>query len=244
MPLITSSPAPVVPAGFAGPVRPDLLNDLVRFRLDDAAGTTTISNSGSGTPFDLDTLTGAGSLTLGCPNAFGDSALIVGVRYFNGNGGKTYQPSATNFTASCWVDFKKSPILGGGAAFVSLFGKLNSTDSTFALGVDLDAGLFKCKVGAGGVDTVATGLNLIANGRQHLAMTYDGSNIRLYTNGVLNSTTAKTGTLDWHSSHSWVVGNAGATGGVLLLAECKFANVVKSLDELKAEAYQGHGWSI
>lgn len=231
----------VAPA--TGPQRPDLLNDLVRFKLDEANGASSIANSGTGTAFSLDTQTGAGSQSLGCPNAFGDSLLIVGTKYWNGNGGKTYQPSATNFTASCWVDFKKSPILGGGAAFVSLFGKINATDSTFALGVDLDAGLFKCKVGAGTVDTVATGLNLIANGRQHLAMSYDGSNIRLYTNGVLNSTTAKTGTLDWDDTKSWVVGNAGATGGVILLCECKFANVVKTLAELKTEVYQGQGWN-
>lgn len=226
----------------AGPVRPDLLNDLVRFKLDDAAGTTTITNTGSGTAFSLDTPTGAGSITFGAPQPFGDGALIVGVRYITGTGGQTYQPSVTNFTASCWVMFKKSPALGG-ANFVSLFGKLNTTDSTFALGFDLNLGEFKVKVGAGGVDTTSTGQLLMVGERNHLAMTYDGSNIRLYQNGVLTQTTAKTGSLDWSNAHNWIVGNAGATGAIFILGECKFANVVKTLDELKTEVYQGQGWN-
>lgn len=226
----------------AGPVRPDLLNDLVRFKLDDAAGTTTIANSGSGTAFSLDTPTGAGSITFGAPQPFGDGALLVGIRYITGTGGQNYQPSVTNFTASCWVQFKKNPALGG-ANFVSLFGKVNTTDSTFALGFDLNLGEFKCKVGAGGTDTTSTGQPLMVGERNHLAMTYDGANIRLYQNGVLTQTTAKTGTLDWSNSHNWIAGNAGATGAILILAECKFANVVKTLSELKAEVYQGHGWN-
>lgn len=224
------------------PERPDQLNDLVCFTLSDAAGTTTISNSGSGTAFSLDTPTGAGSITFGAPQPFGDGALIVGVKYITGTGGQTYQPSVTNFTASCWVMFKKSPALGG-ANFVSLFGKLNTTDSTFALGFDLNLGEFKVKVGAGGVDTTSTGQPLMVGERHHLAMTYDGSNIRLCQNGVLTQTTAKTGTLDWSNAHNWIVGNAGATGAIMIVSECKFANVVKSLDELKAETYQGQGWS-
>lgn len=224
------------------PERPDQLNDLVCFTLSDAAGTTTISNSGSGTAFSLDTPTGAGSITFGAPQPFGDGALIVGVKYITGTGGQTYQPSVTNFSASCWVMFKKSPALGG-ANFVSLFGKLNTTDSTFALGFDLNLGEFKCKVGAGGVDTTSTGQPLMVGERHHLAMTYDGSNVRLYQNGVLTQTTAKTGTLDWSNTHNWIVGNAGATGAIMIVSECKFANVVKSLDEIKAEVYQGQGWS-
>lgn len=226
----------------AGPQRPDQLNDLVCFTLDDAAGTTTISNSGSGTAFSLDTPTGAGSLAFGAPQPFGDGMLVVGVRYITGTGGQSYQPSATNFTASCWLHLKKDPALGG-ANYVSLFGKLNTTDSTFALGFDLNLGEFKCKVGAGGVDTTSTGQPLMVGERHHLAMTYDGSNIRLYQNGVLLQTTAKTGTLDWSNSHNWIVGNAGATGAIYVLSECKFANVVKTLAEIKAEVYQGHGWT-
>ena len=228
--------------GFAGPARPDLVSNLVRFKLDDAAGTTTISNSGSGTAFSLDTPTGAGSITFGAPQPFGDGALIVGIRYLTGTGGQTYQPSATNFTASCWVQFKKNPALGG-ANFVSLFGKVNTTDSTFALGFDLNLGEFKCKVGAGGTDTTSTGQPLMVGERNHLAMTYDGSNIRLYQNGVLTQTTAKTGTLDWSNSHNWIVGNAGATGAIFILNECKFDSTVKTLAQLKTEVYQGQGWN-
>lgn len=225
---------------YVGAVRPTLpAACLVRFRLDDAAGTTTINNSGNGTAFSLGTRTGAGSETFGCPGPFGDSLLVVGVRYFNdASGGITYQPSATNFSASCWVTFKKNPALGG-ANFVSLFGKLNATDSTFALGFDLNLGEFKCKVGAGGTDTTSTGQPLMVGERHLLTMTYDGSNIRLYQSGVLVQTTAKTGALDWSNTHSWVVGNAGAGGAIFLLDEVRFLNTVQTLAEIKAEYNEG-----
>lgn len=230
-------------SGSFGPARPDLsATDLVRFKLDDAAGTTTISNTGNGTAFSLDTPTGAGSLTFGIPQPFGDAALIVGTRYITGTGGQSYQPSVTNFTASCWVQFKKSPALGG-ANFVSLFGKINTTDSTFSLGFDQNLGEFKCKVGAGGTDTTSTGQPLMVGERHHLVMTYDGADIKLYQNGALLQTTAKTGTLDWSNAHNWVVGNAGAASSIFTLSECKYNSAVLTLAQIKAECYQGHGWS-
>lgn len=224
---------------YVGAVRPDLpAACLVRFRLDDAAGTTTINNSGNGTAFSLNTRSGAGSETFGCPGPFGDSLLVVGIRYFNGTGGQTYQPSVTNFSASCWVTFKKNPALGA-ANFVSLFGKKNGTDSTFALGFDLNLGEFKCKVGAGSVDTTSTGQPLMVGERHLLTMTYDGANVRLYQNGVLVQTTAKTGTLDWDNAQPWIVGNAGATGAIFLLEEVRFLNTVQTLSEIKAEYSAG-----
>lgn len=225
-------------AGAAAPVVD--ASDLVRFKLNDAAGATSISNSGAGTAFTLATRTGAGSETFGIPEPIGDALLVVGVRYFNdASSGITYQPSATNFTASCWIKFKKNPVLAS-AGFASFFGKINATDSTFALGVDTNTGVVKAKVGAGGVDSSLSSPMASAAGEwYHVALTYDGADMRLYVNGVQMATAAKTGTLDWDNTKSWVVGNSGTTGEIFSICECRFANVVRAASEIKATYIEG-----
>lgn len=208
-------------------------HDLVVFTLQDPSGATSISNSGAGTAFTLPTLSGAGQWAFGAPSPLGDCAFLSDVKYFTG-GGDTYQPSVTNITTSCWAFFHKSPNLGS-AGFVSLFGKLNATDSTIALGVDTNAGELRAKVGAGGVDTSVTSLAAFPGEWYHLALTYDGATATFYING-LPKAVAKTGTLDWDNTKSWIVGNAGTAGVNMLVADCRIADVCRSALEIK-DAY-------
>jgi hypothetical protein len=64
-------------------------------------------------------------------------------------------------------------------------------------------------VNTGGVDLRAPGAAaLTANTWVHLAITYDGANIRVYVNGVLSSTTAATGTTVTSTSALYIGGNA------------------------------------
>lgn len=221
--------------------RPELdAHDLVVFALQDAVGTTTISNSGAGTAFSLDTLTGAGSIVFGVPSAIGDGAAVSDVRYFSGNGGKTYQPTVTDFTLSCWVFCHKDPNLGA-AGFVSLFGKRNATDSTFAVGFDTNTGAFAGKISAGGSDSTYTSVSAHPGAWYHVALTYDGANATLYVNGATNGATAKTGTLTWDNTQSWTVGNAGSSGVTYVVTDCRLADVCRTALEIKDAYLRGIG---
>ena len=59
----------------------------------------------------------------------------------------------------------------------------------------------------GSISTVAATTSAPLNGWTHVALTYDGANLRLYINGVQVSSTAVTGTIQASTSQLWIGGN-------------------------------------
>ncbi len=66
----------------------------------------------------------------------------------------------------------------------------------------------------------------------HVGLTYDGTTIKLYANGVLVSTKAQTGNIDW-GTHGpwWIGGNISDTETLTgVVEEVRLANVVRNAD--------------
>lgn len=61
--------------------------------------------------------------------------------------------------------------------------------------------------GNNGTPDIASGDLLVADTTSHVVVTYDGDNVKLFVNGSLETTTARTGTFDWNSSYQLVMGN-------------------------------------
>jgi hypothetical protein len=58
-----------------------------------------------------------------------------------------------------------------------------------------------------GTPEVASGSVLSADTTKHVIVTYDGDNVKLYVDGSLETTTARTGTFNWNSGYEFVMGN-------------------------------------
>lgn len=183
-------------------------NHVIAFDLDDASGTTTISNAGSGTAFSL-TLTGTVAFEM--PTPIGDGMTVTGATgYFTGTGAAlTYQPSVTNFTAECWLEILAPFSV---ATSSSMFGKQNGGggNATFGFHLDLSGSQFVMSAKTmtsvtGALTTQFAQIN--AWTRYYLVISYDGANVRTYINGIPATTTACTGTLSWDNAYSFLVGN-------------------------------------
>jgi hypothetical protein len=67
--------------------------------------------------------------------------------------------------------------------------------------------------GGSGYSAAANVRDTIMNGKwSHVGMTYDGSNIRLWHDGLNVATTARSGTIDYGTSGYWAIGSVWATG--------------------------------
>ena len=203
---------------FAGPITTKVTAaDLIHFPLTDAAGTTSITNAGSGTAFTLGTLSGAGSVEFESPVPTGDGMLILGVAYFNGVGtAKTYQPTTTNFTIHCWVKFMAPTTSGAASDQANLFGKPSATGGSFGISVALDTGKVQALIdtSVGGPATYEGGF--VDTGWNHLAITYDGANVVNYVNAIAVTSNAKTGTIVYDNTKSFFVGNFGNDAALIL----------------------------
>lgn len=222
---------------YAGASAPPIdASTQVHFPLDNAPGATSLTNAGVGTAIVLGTLTGTTASGVATP--IGDGIYFQGVANYQGVGtAKTYAPTTTDFTISCFVRMLKSPVGGGAATKASFFGKPTAAGATAALFVKLDTGQVMLWIDtSSGTASVATGE--LDTQWTHLAATYDGANVKLYINGILVQTTAHTGTLTWDNTYSWVVGNIADTT-YFLLRECRFEDVVRTGDELKLQYEKG-----
>ncbi|MEZ6083517.1 MAG: LamG domain-containing protein [Phycisphaerae bacterium] len=61
--------------------------------------------------------------------------------------------------------------------------------------------------GNNGTPDVASGDLLEADTTTHVVVTYDGDNVKLFVNGSLETTTARSGTFNWNSAYQLVMGN-------------------------------------
>lgn len=206
---------------------------VVVLRLDDVAGTTSVANSGTGTAFTLGTITG--TVVFGSPTPIGNGLFVQNTSYIRGAGSAlTYQATTQNMTAMCWVKFGKGTTLGSGGDKATLFGKEGTAGATFALSVLQDTGQLQASIEtASGGATNTTG-GYVGTDWSLVAMTYDGTTVKTYVNGVqVGSGVANTGNLVWDNTKSWQVGN-NANNALFTLRECWFHNAVLTLAEIQA----------
>lgn len=210
-------------------------NTLIWFPLDDAAGTTSIANAGTGSAFSLPNVTG--TLTFGVPTPTGDGLMVIGVSYLDNSSGTalTYQPATTAMTVSCWVEFPNPNTV---ATSSTLWSKPNgASDATFAILVDTSgaARVFSvaAKVATTGVITSGPVGYATPGQRYFIVATFDASSMRTYINGVLAATTTAVGNMSWDNTKSFTVGALG-TADTYVLSDCRLENVVRTLTEIKA----------
>lgn len=209
-------------------------NAILRWKLNEntAIGTVVFANSGS-----YGSGSGVYDLTIAGTGTAKAQAVLPGVRGVLQRGVRFYGPRAAQhngliggtpaavpaagaqLTVSCWY---MQRVLNATATATILRKMYSATlSSTTAPSVQLGiatTGQLRCSITTGtngaGTFTSGNGSTVIpVNVWSHLAMTYDGINVRIYLNGTQDGVFAKTGNIDWNTlGGPWAIGYAGGTG--------------------------------
>lgn len=233
--------------GGGSPAQPAAWGDeYLWWKLDDALGVDSAANSGSAGSATLST-TGFGQ---GPSSGYaGPYSLNTKFRTNYGYGGASgLVGSITNaLTASVWVKDM------GNLATTYFFLAKASGGGNYSLSIkqSFNTLYYSLRIGSNGSGTLydATSLsNLLSlSGPYFLALTYDGTTIRGYLNGVQVASNAQSGTIDWNtgSPDVWFIGDAGAGASVPLatLYDARVAPSVRTASQLFADYKTGMGYS-
>ncbi|MCW2959913.1 MAG: hypothetical protein JWM90_300 [Thermoleophilia bacterium] len=171
------------------------LDDVVAlWHLDSATGITTDS-SGNGR-----TLTGFnGPTTTGGPSsAFNQATHLNGTSQYYSTPSNAALNLTSNFTLETW--FRATTV--SGSASPTIVGRQNNATTATNYEIYFDSASkdiffsFSKGNGATWMDTNTPGAALLDGAWHHVAGSYDGTNARLYVDGVLKDTTAFTGLVD------------------------------------------------
>lgn len=247
------------PSGSIAAALPNLdANDLVVFDLQNAANTTTITNEGSGDAMSLVFESGEGGTSIfHTPTRIGPGLVFYGnCAAFTGTvgtSGCTYSPTTTNFTAECRFmimappeyEYQMSTFFGKYIHFESGLG------TTFALGVQsltgsaVEDGMYvlRTSISTSIGQYEATIAKISPWTEYHAAITYNGSFLKSYLNGVLLNNIEASGDVAWDTTGPWFVGNISNYNLTSRLQTCRFANVARSAADIytlyEAAAYNG-----
>jgi len=133
--------------------------------------------------------------------------------YLNDNYGLTFDGSSEfidlgndsaltpeNITISCWVNITNGGHING--YYVS---KIHTTGSSATYGIFKKQPLFFVKTSSGFINSPQYGSSIVDAGWTHLVGTYDGSDVRLYVNGVeVGTGTAGSGAIDYTSEEAYI----------------------------------------
>lgn len=195
---------------------------IAAWSLDAGSGTTANDDSGNGHTLTLSSATWAAGHT---GNALSNSTASV-------IGASATVPTVSGSACSlmCWV--KPLALPAGGTNFAC--GVVETGGNTdFALftqrGSFGTANVLQADVRIGGGLVQAAGAALTVGAWTHVAVTFDGTNIRLYTNGSLTSTVANTGALA--NVANFYVAGANATaalGSSVVVDDVRYFNTDES----------------
>jgi hypothetical protein len=111
----------------------------------------------------------------------------------------------TGMTLEAWVD----PATVGGWESIILKERPSAPGLSYGMYASTNVNAPGGYINTGGSDVAATGTSALTPGTwAHLALTYDGSNLRLYVNGTLVRTTANTGSLITSTGNLSIGGNS------------------------------------
>lgn len=183
------------------------------------------------------------------------SVLQAGVRCGVGSyGGIGCVPTATPtahamLSVSAWV----CPLARNSTTTNMVVEKLRIDDSTntgtFTLGLDASTSAIRVSLttGAGSGSVFSSSTPVPLGVFSHLALTYDGSYLRAYLNGMLDAETSKTGNVDWNSptsTGSFAIGyNPSIAGGNFpgVIEEVVIEDAIVSEYMLRARYLRGLG---
>lgn len=193
-------------------------NVIHQWRLNEASSATSAIDSVSGSNMSLDnSQVPATPIKIGQNSPFNGSARFPGNTnaFYSADTGVTTPPSAS-FTLDCWIQFN-------GSANAYIFGRQwkdpvdASNFAAFSLAGTGNGSLGYWMTTAGGSEAGGYNkytLNTVAgqDAWHHYGATYDGANVRLYLDGELVFTEARTGNADFQFSAPWFIGNFKPTG--------------------------------
>ena len=218
-------------------------NNLIEWTFDE--NTLSFPNHGNGAALTLGTVVGTSQL-----NATG---LVSGGLLTGGTGCMTTgdtsvgETGTTSLTLSFWV----YPFSSGasGAILVNKSYHAGAWSAPYtSVYIALDGGsnrqVYANVCMAGGAVTrtpSAQGVYQLALDQwNHVGVTYDGANIRLYVNGLKASTTPVASTIDWGTHGSWDVGGSAAAAGGYATA---IFDEVRVDNEVQSDAWFRSMWS-
>ena len=144
----------------------------------------------------------------------------------------------SELTLSCWIN--RDIDAGADVGILSKFSTTDASSQSFTLVCYHGGGdtvLFEINT-SGGSSSVESITPLVVGEWVHIVATYDGANMKLYINGLLEATTARTGTID-DSAEQFIIGARsgntnteanffdGKIGGVYIGATAMTYNEVK-----------------
>lgn len=241
----TSLISVTVPSGIVTRTATDA-NDLASFLMTDASTATTITNEIGGgvdnlTYVDGNSHTGAGG------GPFGSTLSLNTVNSHWKTADGKFQPSS--ITASCWIYCNQYYTVGAGRIFSKALAPWPTwVGNLYSLVVRFSTtpGQIATYILSGGAHYE----NLSPEGAvplyswTHVGLTFDGSNIKLYINGRLMSTTARTGTIDYGTNGPWFIGSdPGGTSGEFLgqMQDFRIANIARPLSWFQSVYQSGTG---
>ena len=144
----------------------------------------------------------------------------------------------SELTLSCWVN--RDIDAAGDVGILSKFSTTDASSQSFTLVVYNGGGdtiIFEINT-SGGASSAISITPLVVGEWTHIVATYDGTNMKLYMNGLIEATTARTGTID-DSAEQFIIGARsgntntaanffdGKIGGVYIGATAMTYNEVK-----------------
>lgn len=216
------------PTAYSGAVLADA--PLGYWRLGEASGTTMVDSSGNGRNG-----TYAAGVTLGTAGLItGDTDTAVTVSTAGGAGAIANDTwmNVDTFTAEAVFNCTS---LGTRNIITRDVSGLGSTSSAWR--IRINSSKIQFLLWHTGLTTLTGSTTIIANTKYHVAVTYDGVNMKIYLNGVQDATSAQSGAVRAVNTQI-TIGDLAATGGqfVGVLDEAAFYGTALSSTRLAAHA--------
>lgn len=236
--------------------------DFLVYTLDEAAGSTTLENSGTASSADL-AIYGTG-MALGAASPFKGQSCLRSRRGQAGGGtsaslygGTGVVPSSTSAaTMSIWVKWLIDPSTVGGNSNLFARGVLpDSWSAPFLGGLSLwtnSSGVYHCNVNVAGTLVTTTapayeGTAAVRGAWDFVSCTYDSAvGTKLYINGELVASNGTTGAMQFGTGY-WMVGGSYAIlyyqeGVSGLLSDARYADgIARSAAWMRAVFARGPG---